>query len=132
MEHTLSRISTLLFALALVSAAGCAGEEGPKPGVVSDASYACTDEDMDGFGVGCLSGEDCDDTDSAITNQCRVCLDSPIREGCACEPQMGVECVPPAIPHPEGLLICREGTRFCRDGVWTACEPLGEYVLVRN
>jgi hypothetical protein len=53
-------------------------------------------------------------------------------EGCPCKPQPGLPCVPEPIPHPEGLLVCREGIRYCRDGFLTACEPLGEYVLIRN
>lgn len=127
-----SRLSTILCAVALFSVAGCGDDDGPGGGYVPvDSGYSCVDEDNDGYGDGCAA-MDCDDSNPDITNQCRMCLDNPIREGCPCEPQEGMECVPEPIPHPEGLLVCREGTRFCRDAVWTACEPLGEYVLVRN
>jgi hypothetical protein len=134
MADHLRRLSTVLCVLALSSAAGCGDDDGPGGVVIpADSGYSCVDEDNDGFtvGEGCFN-LDCDDGNPDITDQCRECLDEPIQEGCACEPQEGLQCVPDPMPHPEGLLVCREGTRFCRDGLWTACEPLGEYVLVRN
>lgn len=135
MAKSFSGIALLPYALALASGVvGCAEDKGPVRGPMpqSDASYSCIDMDFDGYGVGCLAGEDCDDTNAAISDQCLSCLDDAIQEGCECEPQVGMQCVPPPIPHPEGLLICREGTRYCRDALWTACEPLGDYVLVRR
>ncbi len=128
------RFSTVLCALALISVAACGDDDGAGGSYVQpDSGYSCVDEDMDGYGLGdsCFS-IDCDDSNPDITSECRECLDSPNKEGCPCEPQEGMECVPDPIPHPEGLLVCREGTRFCRDGVWTGCEPLGEYVLIPN
>jgi hypothetical protein len=133
MRDSLSRSSVLLYALALASVvAACGDGGGHRPGALppADAGYSCVDADEDGYGVDCAAGDDCDDTDPTVTDQCFSCLDNAIQFGCACEPQVGVQCVPPPIRHPEGLFICREGTRYCRDGLWTACEPLGVYMLV--
>jgi hypothetical protein len=137
MAHVHRRIATLFFAISLLAAAGCAEDEKRRPPVAlpGDAATNCVDQDNDSYyavSPDCPGGDDCDDTNADVTSQCRTCLDDPISEGCGCEPQMGVECVPPPKAHPEGLLVCREGTRYCRDGFWTECEPLGEYVLVRN
>lgn len=134
MFNGLARGSVLLCALALCLVAGCGGEDGPGPSapVGDSGTPVCIDMDGDGFGTDCPSGEDCDDDDANVTNECRVCVGDPTREGCPCTPQEGVLCEPPPIPHPEGVLICREGTRFCRDYEWTACEPLGDYILVRR
>jgi len=135
MVASFSRVLMLFCALALVSTAvACGGDDGsPKaPMVTADAGYSCVDMDDDGYGENCAAGEDCDDNDQAVTDQCVSCLDNAVQTGCACEPQVGLQCAPPPIPHPDGLLICREGTRYCRDGFWTACEPLGDYMLVRK
>lgn len=135
MLNSFSRVSVLLWALALASVLKACGDGGGhRPGALPpvDAGYSCVDVDEDGYGVDCPSGDDCDDNDATITDQCFSCLDNAVQTGCACEPQVGLQCVPPPIPHADGLLICREGTRYCRDGFWTACEPLGEYVLVRK
>lgn len=135
MAMFLQRFSVLLCALGLIAIAGACGDDDglPPPPPPPDAGYSCIDTDGDGYGIGCLTGDDCDDTNADITSQCRSCLDDAVRENCPCEPQMGLLCVPPRIRVAEGILVCREGTRYCRDGFWTACEPEGEgYVLIPN
>lgn len=133
MVNGLERGALLLCALALCLG-GCGGDDKPGPSAPGGDSGTpmCIDMDGDGFGVDCPAGADCDDADISVTNQCRVCVDSPMQAGCPCEPQEGIPCEPPPIPHPDGVLVCREGTRFCRDYEWTVCEPLGDYVLVRR
>lgn len=126
-----------LFPLGLAAAAlilsftGCedddpAGKPGPPPDGGNDEE--CVDEDGDGRGRYCSGGYDCDDSDPTITDECRRCRWP--NEGCPCEP--GTEwlsCDPPDRPTDGGVFVCTEGTRYCRDGEWTACEVIGEYVF---
>lgn len=136
MASTFSRVSVLLCVagLALVGAA-CGDDDGPGQMMLPpDASFSCADNDGDFHFAGddCIDGDDCDDTDPEVTNECYACDIDPISAGCPCEPQDGMVCEPPPIPHPEGMLVCRDGARFCRDGAWTECEAQGDYILVRN
>jgi hypothetical protein len=111
---------TLLTATALIS---CTSEGQPEP-ASPDASVIppCTDADGDGFGLGCAAGLDCDDTNRASTNECFACADS--NTGCACDGSVADQ---PCYLDPVdvgGRPMCHEGTRFCRDGAWTACLQL--------
>ncbi|HJL16834.1 MAG TPA: PPC domain-containing protein [Sandaracinaceae bacterium LLY-WYZ-13_1] len=52
------------------------------------------------------------------------------REGCACEPsQPPIDCYLDPVETETGGLMCRRGTRTCRDGFWTGCESIHEYEL---
>jgi hypothetical protein len=31
-----------------------------------------------------------------------------------------------------GILVCAEGSRYCRDSYWSDCETIGEYVFQAN
>ncbi|MDD9946856.1 MAG: hypothetical protein OXU20_37765, partial [Myxococcales bacterium] len=74
----------------------------------------------------CAYGSDCDDGDPAVTHQCREC--SREERGCPCDP---AEPPQPCFELPEqgqgGALICREGTRYCRDGIYSGCEDVFTY-----
>lgn len=81
----------------------------------------CIDEDGDGYGFQCEPGDDCDDTDSSVFEHCNACARPS--EGCACpENAEPVECSLPKELSAEGTLLCKSGTRYCRDGVWSGCE----------
>ncbi|HKP59924.1 MAG TPA: C-type lectin domain-containing protein [Polyangiales bacterium] len=89
---------------------------------------ACEDIDRDGFGRGCANGYDCDDHNPKITHECRNCAQPD--HGCPCEEEGAAQsCFLPARDLPEGKLMCSEGTRTCRSGVWSGCESVHEYVM---
>ena len=91
----------------------------------------CIDQDRDGFGRNCDLGRDCDDNNPRITDECRRCLthskDCPCKAGTAAE-----KCTPPTIKVDGGVLVCAEGTRYCRDSYWGDCETIGEYVFQKQ
>lgn len=95
----------------------------------ADGGAHCVDRDGDRYGVDCIGGADCDEDDPFTTNECAACADGP-REGCACTPQPSVFCIPPPIPHPQGLLVASAGARACRNDEWSRCEATDYYYLV--
>ncbi|MDQ3033852.1 MAG: hypothetical protein M3Y87_15655 [Myxococcota bacterium] len=51
-------------------------------------------------------------------------------QGCACEPgRPSIDCYLDPIAGEDGSLTCNAGTRYCRDGAWTACEALRAFVI---
>jgi hypothetical protein len=116
-----------------VGAWSCGDDDAPpKKAVHRDGGgdeYECVDEDGDGFGKYCDKGADCDDSDPNVTDICRRCAQP--RLGCPCkagtEP---MQCDPPDMKVEGGTLVCSEGTRYCRDGFYSDCEIIGQYVLV--
>src|SRR5688572_4934987 len=93
-----------------------------------DAGVTCEDVDHDGFGRNCARGYDCNDNDPKSTNECRSCAAPEL--GCSCAPGAGpVSCFLPDEALPGGDVMCREGTRFCREGVWSGCESVHSYVV---
>ncbi len=63
-----------------------------------------------------------------VAQDAGTCLEP--EEGCDCEPgEAPVDCYLPPVSLPGGGAICRAGTRYCRDGVWSACEDLHSFVL---
>ena len=122
-----------------IAAIGCSANNtrptGPSviPGDDDDAGSenACIDRDGDGFGRNCNEGKDCDDDDADITDECRRCLS--VVKDCPCKPGTGaLRCVPPVMHVDGGILVCAEGSRYCRDGYWSDCETIGEYVFQPN
>lgn len=117
-----------------VGAWSCGDDEAPPKKTVHrdsgpDEEYVCVDEDGDGFGQYCDKGTDCDDSDPNVTDLCRRCATA--REGCPCKPgSEPTKCDPPDIEVEGGTLVCSEGTRYCRDGFYSDCEIIGQYVLV--
>jgi hypothetical protein len=91
--------------------------------------YECVDEDGDGFGLYCDKGSDCDDGDPSVTDECRRCKQPKLN--CPCKPgTMPMKCDPPDMHVEGGTLVCSEGTRYCRDGFYSDCEIIGQYVFV--
>jgi hypothetical protein len=136
------RISGLLLCMAVLVSLGCGDDEDGPPGVVSvgmedaGALEPCIDEDADGYGSNCRLGDDCDDSDTSITNLCVLCLQGVLK-GCPCEPgTKPTPCDPEDIKTTRngvrGTLTCSEGTRYCRDGVYSACEALVEYTFTAD
>jgi hypothetical protein len=136
------RISGLLLCMAGLLLVSCGDEEGNPPGTVSvdieDAGAAepCADEDGDGYGSNCTLVDDCDDSDTSITNQCEVCT-KVVAKGCPCEPgTKPMACDPEDIKTTRdgvrGTLVCSEGTRYCRDGFYSDCEALVEYTFTAD
>ena len=107
--------------------AGCSSEVG-SPVLGPDAGVACKDDDHDGFGENCSLGLDCDDHDSRSTNECRTCAHPEL--GCPCATgQQPISCFGRDEALIDGNMMCHEGTRSCRDGVWSACEDMHGYVV---
>lgn len=133
------RTTAWLLVWALFLAAGGCGDDG---GTSADAGFrvgsdggmtGCVDEDRDGYYARCnrRSKRDCDDNDRKITDECFRCAQGG--PGCPCDrgaPPM--DCKPPPIPVIGGYQVCNEGTMYCRDGKWTDCQAIGEYVFVPN
>jgi hypothetical protein len=119
---------TRLFWISLAFGFGCAPADDPRPaaqrsttrlGAAASDAGLCVDEDGDTYGAGCYAGEDCDDTDPAITDQCRRCVielpDCPCAAGAnpvACD----VDTDGPVTPK-----TCFTGQRNCEDGRWGRC-----------
>jgi hypothetical protein len=96
-----------------------------------DASRNCIDKDGDGYGPNCTFGSDCDDADPEVTNQCFRC--AHIAQGCPCEPgQPAIPCFLEPIQTEEGQVVCNEGTRFCREGVWSDCESIRSFIALES
>jgi hypothetical protein len=130
-------VAVFAWALALAcSTAACGGDDAKPPAAVKPSDEddggmddACIDADGDGYGKNCTKGKDCDDTDPKVTDQCRRCL--VVAKDCPCKPgTTRLRCDPPVKHVAGGLLVCSEGTRYCRDGYWGDCETIGEYLFV--
>jgi hypothetical protein len=125
---------SLVFGLCL-AAVGCSadakrpvGPSVPYDGDEDAGPVTCIDRDRDGFGRNCDKGKDCDDEDPFVTDECRRCLTA--LKDCPCKPGTPAQrCVPPVKRVDGGVLVCAEGTRYCRDSYWGDCETIGEYVF---
>jgi hypothetical protein len=123
----------------LVACGGKSGkhaDEGDDPGIsldtdAGDGESMCVDEDDDGYGRGCSDGPDCNDKDPDVTDECIRC--GTPNKGCPCEP--GTKPLSGCKPEDKrvtmngvrGVLMCTEGTRYCRDGAWSDCEAIQQY-----
>ncbi|MBW2703250.1 MAG: putative metal-binding motif-containing protein [Deltaproteobacteria bacterium] len=92
----------------------------------------CVDQDNDGYGTGCILGDDCNDLnntvhpgaeelcDDNLDNNC----DGNINENCACEPGSVQLCS--SVGDPMSLappMRCTPGTQACVNGTWSpTCE----------
>jgi len=124
-----------LCCFACSSKKGGAGDAGDfllgDDGGASTSARECIDMDGDGFGKYCKAGQDCDDTDPTITDECIRCRTPNI--GCPCDPgTMPMRCDPHYMMKTTqngvvGTLTCSEGSRYCRDGVFSDCEVLLQY-----
>lgn len=125
-----------LAVLVMAAALGCGGDDDAGPPITTGGDDAgqetCVDHDGDGFGTNCSLGRDCDDADPAVTNQCRRCA-ARILEDCPCtEGTEPTSCTPPVKVVDGGVLVCEEGTRYCRAGRWGGCETIGQYNFVAD
>ena len=132
-----------LLALCLVfGAVACGDSSGPGIGDNGGAGTAstgtgeddepeeCEDEDGDGFGDHCKKGRDCNDDDPEDTDLCFRCNKDPHDEDCPCDKgTKPMFCIPPDIVMNGQTYVCSEGSKYCRDEMWSVCEVTGEYVL---
>jgi hypothetical protein len=131
------RTLCLVGLIGLIGCSGSGGGGGPDKAVSTSGdagegtAHVCVDEDGDGFGMYCRLGLDCDDTDPAVTDECRRCA-APTT-GCPCEPgTMPMRCNPhyakkTTMNGQTGTLVCSDGARYCRDSVYSDCEILFQY-----
>ena len=117
--------------MALLIGFGCGGDDDDgstkPPSGRPDAgggSRTCMDNDDDGF------GDDCDDDDPEVTDECRRC--KVPNKGCPCEAgTKPMWCDPKDMRTTQGgktgVLVCSEGTRYCREEEWSDCEILFQY-----
>jgi hypothetical protein len=114
--------------LAGVAMLGCTAEERSPAEGVSQNAADCVDRDGDGFGANCERGTDCDDHDNSIQRGCLRCAFPS--EGCACAEGTAPEsCYLDKTKDDDGTLMCHEGTRYCREGLWSSCESIHSFPL---
>lgn len=122
----------------LVGLVGCGGDDDDDGSTMvptgrpdsGSGSRRCVDNDDDGFGDFCSDGDDCDDDDPEVTDECRRCVVP--NKGCPCEAgTKPMSCDPKDLRTTQngqtGVLVCSEGTRYCRDKKWSDCEILFQY-----
>jgi hypothetical protein len=104
------------------------GTSVPTDNDASTGERECYDPDEDGFGPYCAAGRDCDEDDPLVTDLCYRCAD--IEKDCPCEPGTEpVTCKPEDEKVEGGLIVCSEGTYWCRDGAWSDCERIAMYTM---
>lgn len=124
-------LCSLLFLLC--AACGDSGGGGSGDFETGDASLPrqrCVDADEDGYDLYCGASRDCDDEDPNVLDECYRCKTE--NEGCPCDPgTKPIYCDPDDVHTVQdgvsGIIRCSEGTRYCRDGAWSACEILLQY-----
>lgn len=112
-------LGALLLVLGMVA---CGDDDRPLPRATliggSGGSGECVDSDGDGFGLGCVAGPDCNDSDPDVT-ACSFC--SKPRPGCPCDT--------PGDRAPCGQVesqvgdqtTCGYGETVCQNGKWSEC-----------
>jgi hypothetical protein len=127
----------------LVCLVACGGKSGKHADEGDDSNITlgadagsgeskCTDKDDDGFGHGCADGPDCDDKNPDVTDECTRCV-TP-NKACPCDPgTMPLSCDPEDKRVTQngvtGVLVCKEGTRYCRNAAWSDCEIIFQYAM---
>jgi hypothetical protein len=122
------------FLLVLPNVVACSNHGGKKPPMTAPSgdeedggASECIDSDGDGYGRYCGDGPDCDDTDPDKHVGC--CIGATT--GCECKAGTAPKsCKPDNKVIDGGVYMCTEGTRYCRDGFWSKCEAVGDYVFV--
>lgn len=117
----------LVASASLLLLAAC-GDDRKAAGVNATWEDVCIDLDGDQYGFQCADGSDCDDSDPALHAGCSKCRKPD--DGCACDAsQKPLDCSLPLAVDAHGALICRTGTRYCRDGQWSACEGVATFAV---
>lgn len=88
-----------------------------------DGVGVCADTDRDGYGPGCLAGEDCDPDNAARNLDCASipppdCEADPYATGCPCLAGAMTDC----LGERAGVGPCRAGRTECVNGFWGLCE----------
>lgn len=65
--------------------------------------------------------------DAGLTDGANGCT-AP-EEGCACDESPPLDCYLEPTFTGDGTLTCHVGTRYCRDGRWTACESVQDFAF---
>ena len=127
----------LLLLVACCAACSSSSKKGTPMGSVSGGGddggtdLKCIDKDHDTYGFNCLHPHDCDDNDPDITDECRRCVRP--NDNCPCSVgSMPVTCKPADRQGDGGVFRCKEGNRYCRDGLWSTCEEAGNYVFYKD
>jgi hypothetical protein len=106
-----------VLSLSVALLAGC-GAEDPDGGAGPAGAQQCTDRDEDGFGIGCAAGDDCDDDDPLVFDECPGPDDPPVGE---CADAATRDCKV-TLPEHNGVKACFEGIQTCEGGVWGDCK----------
>ncbi len=136
-----SLLTSAVFAVCFLGCGGKGGGGGgagsysvaDNDGGANTVTRGCVDMDGDGYGKNCPMGQDCNDNDPNITDECIRCRTT--NQGCPCDPgTMPMRCDPHYMQKTtmngvSGTLVCSEGTRYCRDGVYSDCEVLFQYAM---
>jgi len=121
----MTRIRAALL-LAVFTVSACSGGDETPSGPASVGNPDCVDRDGDGYGEGCSRGDDCDDQSAEETTECLRCAQP--NAGCPCE--LGTQpntCYLDKTEADDGTIMCNEGTRYCRNSRWSACEDVHTY-----
>ena len=87
----------------------------------------CQDKDGDLFGIDCVAGTDCDDTNPNFAVVCPDCTISN-HAGCACS-GTAANCYS-GDPALLGKGICQAGVQLCNQGYWSEC--VGEILPIQE
>ena len=112
---------------AVLVLAACSGDS-DRPSTAGSGDAHCVDRDGDGYGNGCSKGDDCNDRDPEEATECLRCQQP--NSGCPCElGSQPLTCYLDKTEGDDGQVMCNEGTRYCRDAQWSACENVHTYPL---
>lgn len=136
MRCAVSYKKVLFNILAVFVVGACTSDKNAAPVLIHDDGVEerneCVDADGDGFSARntrCPIGNDCDDTDPEVKDECHRCIHPS--EGCPCEAdQPPITCHLESTNEENGDIVCHEGTRFCQEGKWTDCQSVRSYLAI--
>src|SRR5262245_47446204 len=116
----------LVLTVAVLVLGACVDSRNRSVPAQNPGEPTCDDRDGDGFGEGCAPGGDCNDLDRSVHVGCTRCV-TPA-DGCECdEGAKPVSCYREPSESEDGTIMCHEGTRYCRERRWSACESIVSY-----